>query len=207
MRYTRSRPEPNPLETPEVARKAVSALARAEAMGILREGPVLPLEPVAFRKAARRIGEAGVGRGVVASLGKIEGRDPEEIAALLAQLEQALEESPLPEREWPALEALFGLEELSRLVGASPSSVRRYRSGARTAPDDVAARLHFVAMVVADLAGSYNAVGVRRWFHRARSQLAGKAPVDLLSGEWKPEDRGPARVRELARALLASLAT
>ena len=69
-------------------------------------------------------------------------------------------------------------------------------------PDDVAARLHFLALVISDLAGAYNEIGVRRWFHRERSLLDGKTPGTLLSGDWNPEDEGPQRVRDLARSLV-----
>jgi hypothetical protein len=41
----------------------------------------------------------------------------------------------------------------------------------------VAERLHWLAMVVADLAGSYNALGIRRWFERPRALLGGAARV------------------------------
>ena len=51
------------------------------------------------------------------------------------------------------------------------------------------------------------ALGVRRWFERPRSQLDGSAPQQLLSGDWDPDDPGPRRVSDLARALLGSPAT
>lgn len=176
-------------------------------MGLLSPGQVASLDPDAFVEAARRIGEAGVGRRAVAALTKLHGLEARQVASLIDELEQAMEDSPVPQREWPSLEALFGTERLARLVGVSPSSVRRYRAGLRTVPDDGAARLHFLAMIVADLAGSYNDVGIRRWFERQRTQLGGRAPLHFLSGDWKPDDPGPRRVRELARALIASHAT
>jgi hypothetical protein len=71
----------------------------------------------------------------------------------------------------------------------------------------VAARLHFLALVVGDLAGSYNEVGIRRWFERPRSLLGGEPPAKRLEGDWDPDDEGPARVRALAAALLSSPAT
>jgi len=60
---------------------------------------------------------------------------------------------------------------------------------------------------MSDLAGAYNAIGIRRWFDRKRSALDGRAPSDLLKGEWQPEDEKAARVRGLARALVESPAT
>ena len=87
------------------------------------------------------------------------------------------------------------------------SSLRRYLSGARSTPDEVAARLHFLALVTGDLAGAYNDVGIRRWFVRPRKLLGDRAPAHLLERTWRPEDPGPRRVRDLARALVPSPAT
>jgi len=148
---------------------------------------------------------AGIARGLVkeATSTYDEGR----LGTLLDDLQEALAQSPVPELEWPALGRVFDAEHLAGLLGISPSSLRRYESGARPTPDDVAARLHFIALVVGDLAGSYNDIGVRRWFERRRSQLDGRAPVELLTGTWTPEDPGPSRVRALAAALLGSPVT
>ena len=109
--------------------------------------------------------------------------------------------APVPEREWPAVERILGLESTAQLVGVSVSSARGYFAGTRTTPDAVAARLHFLAFVVGDLAGAYNDVGVRRWFHRPRTLLNGNTPARLLEGDWGPDDDGPRQVRDLAAAL------
>lgn len=77
----------------------------------------------------------------------------------------------MPEREWRRLVELFGPDRLAELLGTSASSVRRYSGRARSTPDDIAGRLHFLALTVGDLAGAYNEVGIRRWFERQRSQL------------------------------------
>lgn len=98
-------------------------------------------------------------------------------------------------------------ELLAELLGISLSSLRRYASGTRHTPDDVAARLHFLASVAADLLGTYDARGVRRWFARPRSALGDRAPKDLLRGAWSPDDEGPRAVRALARSLVAGSAT
>ncbi len=113
----------------------------------------------------------------------------------------ALSESPVPEREWPAVERILGLESMAQLMGISVSSARGYFAGIRTTPDAVAARLHFLAFVVGDLAGAYNDVGVRRWFHRPRTLLNGSTPAQLLEGNWEPHDDGPRQVRQLAASL------
>lgn len=102
---------------------------------------------------------------------------------------------------------LFDGEQLSRLVGVSIASLRRYAGGERATPDAVAARLHFLARVVAELRGAYSEVGVRRWFERKRTQLGGRAPAALLKGGWDPDAAGPQEVLALARSLSGSPAT
>ena len=92
------------------------------------------------------------------------------------------------------------MESLAGLLGISIPSARR-------TPDSVAARLHFLALVVGDLASDDNDVGVRRWFRCGRRRLDGRAPVELLSGSWRPDDDEPRQVRDLARALGPSSAT
>lgn len=114
------------------------------------------------------------------------------------------EESPLPSPEWVGLERVLGADLLGELLGVSASSRRRYAAGTRPTPDDVAARLHVLARVVGDLAGSYTDLGVRRWFGRPRTRLGGQAPAALLRGAWTPQDEGPTRVRQLAAALLGA---
>lgn len=109
--------------------------------------------------------------------------------------------------EWPALPRCLGFSLLSHLLGVSHSSVRRYVTGTRTTPDRVAARLHFLALVVGDLAGAYDEIGIRRWFDRPRTHLRGKCPAQVLEGDWSPEDEAAARVRELAGTLGFSPAT
>ncbi len=113
----------------------------------------------------------------------------------------------MPSRETPALIALFGPDSLARLVGVSPVSARRYAAGERPVPDTIANRLHLVAIVVGDLAGSYNEYGIRRWFDRPRSVLGDRSPAELLDGDWSPDDPGPRRVLELAASLSGSPAT
>ncbi len=129
------------------------------------------------------------------------------MSRLLDRLETAIDESPSPQHEWRSLEGIFGTERLAGLLGTSPPSVRRYQSGARVTPDFLATRLHFLATLVGDLAGAYNEIGIRRWFDRPRSLLDGKAPADVLRGDWHPEAPEAQRLRELARSLAASPAT
>jgi hypothetical protein len=128
----------------------------------------------------------------------------------------ALEESPVPEFEWNRLAEVLGVDLLSRLLGISASSLRRYRLAARGTSDDVAARLHFLSLIVSlivlslivgDLSGAYNEIGIRQRFGRKRTQLDGRPSLDWLKPHWDPAQPGPRRVQGLARALLASPAS
>lgn len=196
-----------PFETAdaEAAREAIQALLLADAMGLLGEGEIERLDLAALRRVARAAAEAGIGALPTALTAR--RVRPGELHAILRALRAALEDSPTPTREWAALLPLFGVEDLARLLGVAPVSIRRYASGARPTPDPVAARLHFLARVVAELKGAYNDVGVRRWFQRRRTVLGGKAPAQILTGDWGPEDRGARKVLELARSLAFSPAT
>lgn len=198
----------DPFDSPEAVGAAVSILTTADAMGLLEGlGPVERLDLPTFTRVVERIAQAGIGQELHAALASRRRPSNPQLYALLRRLEGALEASPVPNSEWERLERLFGTERLAALVGVSPASVRRYRAGTRSTPDVVAARLHFVAIVVGDLAGAYNDRGIRRWFERSRAQLAGRSPAELLRGRWGPDDEGPRRVHRLARSLTASPAT
>src|SRR5438309_4065895 len=203
----RSIAEPFETADPEVARDALEAIVLADAMGLLSGQDVLErLDLASVRRVARAASDAGIATVPAVALGS--GRlTPEALRSALLGLREALEESPAPAREWPALIGVFGVEELARLVSVSPASLRRYASGARPTPDAVAARIHFLARVVAELKGAYNEVGVRRWFDRKRTALRGKSPGQILTGEWNPESRTARSVLDLARSLTFSPAT
>jgi hypothetical protein len=177
-------------------------------MGLLPDLKIQRLDLPSFRAVVGKIAEAGIGTEVQAALSVPEGRlSPPELGRLLDRLEIAIEESPAPEHEWRALEKVFSTDRLAALLGTSSPSIRRYSSGARSTPDILAVRLHYLATIVGDLAGAYNEIGIRRWFDRQRSQLEGRAPADFLQGDWNPEDLGPRRLRDLAQSLTASPAT
>ena len=94
-----------------------------------------------------------------------------------------------------------GLEPFQFSTKSSPSD-----GWGATRCDAVAARVHFLALAVGDLAGAYNDIGIRRWFERKRTVLEGRAPAAVFRGKWQPEDPGPLQIRDLARALVASAA-
>jgi hypothetical protein len=194
-----------PFTSPRIAFQAVTALGRADAMGLLpADEQIATLDLSSFGNAVRHIHRAGIGRNIQMDLTDASGIDLERS---LEHLNLALEESPAPEFEWSRLTDILGLELLSRLLGISPSSVRRYKAAARTTPDDVAERLHFLSLIVGDLSGAYNEIGIRRWFERKRAQLDGRTPLEWLKARWKPAQPGPRRIQDLARALVASPAT
>jgi len=194
-----------PFTSPRLAFQAVTALGRADAMGLLpADEHIQTLDLISFRKAVRHILRAGIARNIQLDLTDASGSNLERT---LEHLNIALEESPVPEFEWNRLAEVLGLELLGRLLGISATSIRRYRANARTTPDEVAERLHFLSLIVGDLAGAYNEIGMRQWFERKRSQLDGRTPLDFLKGRWKPAQPGPRRVQDLARALVASPAT
>ncbi|PYI69084.1 hypothetical protein CVV68_04675 [Arthrobacter livingstonensis] len=151
----------------------------------------------------------GIGRQVAANGDQLQTGDlPEdEVSTLLSDVMKAIEQSPLPMQEWEPIHGLLGDDLLEKLVATSTSSVHRYRTGERTTPDNVAARLHFVTLIVADLLGSYNDFGIRRWFGRKRTALSGRSPQEILAGDWDPDDDGPGEVKSLAATLLAPSAT
>lgn len=197
-----------PLDRAGVAPAAAAALGRAEAMGLLSGSvPIRHLDLPTLLRLIREVARSSeVGRDVV-SLLTTRDPSPEQITSALRRLSDELEQSPVPAREWPSLLETLGNELLTQLVKVSEASVRRYASGERGTPDEVADRLHFLALLVADLAGSYNSFGVRRWFQRARPQLDGKSPAQLLGSGWHSDDPTAQRLRDLARALTGPLAT
>jgi hypothetical protein len=206
MKQIRDRSDDDPLARPDLARMAAVTAVRASAMGLVPRTELVADQNLdSLRRVLSRIGEAGIGTAVVKEAAVT--YEAERLATLLDELDEALAQSPVPSREWPELERVLEPPLLARLLDISASSLRRYGSGARVTPDDVAARLHLLALVVGDLAGSYNEIGIRRWFERPRTQLDGVSPADVLEGEWDPDDDGPSRVRSLAAALLSTPAT
>ena len=120
---------------------------------------------------------------------------------LLTQIYERLEECPSPATEWQAVrEVLLDDTLLASLLGIGAVSVRRYTKGERHCPDPVAARLHWLALLIDWLEGSYNAYGIRRWFQRPRAALDGQAPQDCLKGDWDPDDDAVQPIMALAQS-------
>lgn len=191
---------------PELMSVAVDILTLMESMGLLvGEHEVTTLDADAIPILARRAGKAGLALQAVAALSAdAPGRERHRAILLLRD---ALVASPIPEHEWGAMTSTLGVERLAALLGVAEASLRRYASGTRETPDDVAARLHHLARVVGYLRGGYNDIGIRRWFERPRSALDGEAPASFLGADWSPDDDRAQSVLELARALTSSPAT
>lgn len=178
---------------------AVRLVTRTEAMGLV-EAPLDPrFSPGRLDLALAALEDIGVGRHLAPG-------DAVPSRSTLEALHEALESSPCPQSEWPVMGALLTPDLLARLLDVSDTSLRRYASGRRATPDDVAQRLHFLTLVCADLLGAYNDFGVRRWFLRRRSQLGGAAPADVLKEGWQPDDVTVRGVGDLARSLVVMAA-
>jgi len=203
---SRSAPDRVPMEARSVRALALEAWRRAEAMGLIAP-EVTKLETADVARLVKRVRDAGIARGPALRFDNVEVPSVEEAESLLRLVVAALEASPVPRFEWPAVSRVLEPEQLSALLNISVTSLRRYVSGERETPDDVAARLHHLALIVGDLAGAYNDVGIRRWFDRTRTALGGRAPAALLAGDWNPDAAAPQKVRELARSLVALSAT
>jgi hypothetical protein len=189
-----------PLDRPPLANLAMQLVRRAAALGLLPDTPIRKLDLPLVRSIAREASEHGIGQD--ASVALLSKRiAPGRLEGLIGQLDRSLEGSSVPDREARELLGVFDREGLADLLGTSQVSLGRYVTGTRPWPDDIAARLHWLAMVVGDLRGGYNDFGVRRWFDRARPQLGGRSPRRLLGSAWTPGARSPERVRELAASL------
>lgn len=184
----------------EAAHLAVRLVAVTQILRLTPDGGE-PVDRAQIRASLAQLARLGVGRKAPSLAGHF---TPKTLALLLREVLAAVEASPMPDREWVPMSELLGDDLLAALVGVSTTSLHRYRGGDRTTPDRVAARLHAILLIVADLAGSYNDFGIRRWFGRSRSALGGQAPAEILTGDWSPEDSPVRSVRELARALLGA---
>lgn len=194
-----------------IAARSVRALAfeawrLAEAMGLVETADGRP-DASDVSGLITRVRDAGIARAAAIRFDNVETPSVEETEALLRVVIAALEASPVAKHEWPVLARVLEAEQLASLLGISATSLRRYASGERGTPDDVAARLHHLALIVGDLAGAYNEVGIRRWFDRTRAALDGQSPAALLAGGWNPDDPAPRKVRALARSLVTLSAT
>ena len=192
----------DPFTNPGLARLAARVIAFASTVGLVTQ---------AIRTLDRKTWKAVLGSlrkaGLLRAAPLLTLRPGASFESELGRLYETIEDSPLPETEWKPMRDVLGDDMLTKLLGISRPSVHRYATRERTTPQDVAERLHVLALIVSDLAGSYNDYGIRRWFERPRAQLRGRAPRALLKKGFRPDDQGVRQVRALAAALLGAGAT
>jgi len=195
-----------PLSRQSLLARAFGLVVRASAVGLLSGRQRIDrLDLALLREIARNAAAAGIGRDAALAM-LDDDLTPTQLAALIERLDEALIGSPLPDRELRQLRQTFELEQLAALLGTSEVSLRRYLAATREVPDAVAARAHWLALVVADLGGAYNQIGIRRWFERPRTQLDGRSPRQALGAGWSPDEGPAATVADLAAALVGPAA-
>jgi hypothetical protein len=195
-----------PIDNPVVLRALIPVINRAWAMGVPLPGKGRPfaLSMRTLNVILENARRSGIGRDIgayIKAVPEIVARNPEEAARLFSELSRAIEESPAPATEWAPMRSLFGDEELAVLIGTSRQSIARYAKSERATPNDIADRLHALAMMVSDLAGAYNEFGIRRWFHRPRNVLNGRSPLQTLGSNWSSDRESAKKVRALAASL------
>ena len=205
-------PSQSMLQSPSEARSAMLGIRLVSLANLLRLVPEtneFRIDKQTVMSALDAFAHVGVGRQAAAcgERGISGDRSPRQVTELLEDAFEAIQQSPLPEQEWAPMTELLGDDLLESLLGASASSLRRYRTGERPTPDPTAQRLHFISVLVADLTGSYNSFGIRRWFTRSRSALSGQSPLESLGKNWDSNDPGASAVQSLAASLLAPMSS
>ncbi|MCC6617724.1 MAG: hypothetical protein IT341_01650 [Chloroflexi bacterium] len=192
-----------PLNRPDLLALAMSVVRRALGLGLLSErSRIEKLDLDLIRSIAQEASSLGVGQEAAVAL--LERPRNARLPRLLASLDASLADSPVPDREIAELLRIYDHEQLAALAGTSIASLRRYASGARTVPDVVAQRIHFIALVTSDLGGAYNEFGLRRWWDRPRSALGDRSPRQALGTDWSADDPVAVTVAGLAAALVGA---
>ena len=205
----RIHPDSAPSANRRLHERLLTLVTRASAMGVLAGATVTQIDAQAVQRVLTALHKQGLIGAAPVALAPLLKKGPalldaataERMAASVEQLVAVLDESPAPASEWAPMRAVFGDDVLGDLLGIAPASLRRYAAAERATPQATAERLHWLAMVVSDLAGSYNDFGMRRWFERPRTQLGGKSPRALLGARWTPDDKTALQVRALAATL------
>ena len=187
-------------------------ISKSAAMGLLADNLVTGIDRAAIEKVLDALRTQRLGRDANLHLapllrGGIDALDSAEAATMtqkVRDLSEALSQSPAPGTEWSSMRRTLGDDALAGFTGISLASLRRYAGAERPTPQLVAERLHWIAMIAADLAGSYNEFGIRRWFERPRQQLKGKSPRQLLHANWTPDSPAALRIKELSAALVGA---
>jgi len=192
------------LDRPGLRSTAANLVRRALGLGMLSDRrEIARLDLRLLGDIAREASAAGIGQQ--AALGLMDLGEPvPDLEDRVRQLDEAIVASPVPDRELRQLLRVYDDENLAGMLGVSRASLRRYASGSRSVPDDIAARIHFVALVTSDLAGSYNRYGLRRWWERPRAALDDRSPRAALGSRWDPDTPIAVAIGGLARQLVGS---
>lgn len=185
-------------ETLDAPRAAVVATRLAEVMGFYQRSPGVRIDRETVRDVIAAASRVGLAEHLAARSDQRPIADDDVLDLLTA-----LVQSPLPAGEIRALSEILGSTQVHGLVGASAASLRRYAASSRETPDVIAGRLHYLALLVAILRGSFNEFGIRRWFERPHPVLDGVSPASRLGGDFDPEGRNATEVMSAAVTLLA----
>lgn len=197
---------------PELRSALTELISKSAAMGLVASGVVTDVSRATIAKVLEALQTQRLGRDANVHLSPLlrDGVDQlnSTVAATMTQkvrdLSEALTQSPAPTTEWSPMRQTLGDDSLAALLGISLASLRRYATAERATPQAVAERLHWIAMVAADLAGSYNEFGIRRWFERPRQQLKGMSPRQSLKATWTPDSPEALKIKELSAALVGA---
>jgi hypothetical protein len=188
----------------EAAGDLLRLISRADVLGLWPDGlrGDLVADQGFVTQLFTKLAEAGLSRDDRAQLAQ--AKTATDWGVLFKHALEVTEDSPVPASEWRRVLDTLGEDLLVDLLSVSSSSLYRYSQGERTTPDPVAQRLHFLALVVADLSGSYNDYGIRRWFARSRQALAGQSPLAVLAGGFDPSGEPALVVKRLAGELVGA---
>jgi hypothetical protein len=190
-----------PFSDSDAGAAAARVIAFAATTGLLENVSVRALDMPTWERVLKRLRDLGIGTLQGTATAGRRDRNGEALSRAIELIYNAIEASPMPSAEWTSMRGLLGDDLLERLLHVSRQSIQRYAAGERRTPQAVADRLHAIALIASDLAGSYNEFGIRRWFERPRAQLSGKSPAAILKGDWDPDADHPRQVRALAAAL------
>jgi transcriptional regulator with XRE-family HTH domain len=198
----------NPLDK-KVVVAAIDFIIKAESMGLL-EAPVdtLNLNLDIIIDVAKKVVEEGLGRKIVIDPARWYEYESNDLCVKLKSLSDILEHSPVPEKEWPKVREVISEKLLADMLHISDQSLKRYEQGNRQASDQVYAKLHWIALLLGDLLGSYNEMGARNWFLRTRKSFKGKTPFQILSEkDWSPDDENPRKIKDFVKSLNGAMGT
>lgn len=192
----------------DLTNQAFRLLLRAQFVGCLPGDDVTALGPKAMRSVGLCMNRRKLptNRWAFLLAGSEKDLSPSRWLEALSAMNDQIEMSPLPDGEWTPVVDALGEDLVADVLGISVSSVRRYLAKSRPTPQAVAERLHFIALLLADLAGSYNEYGLRRWFRRQRDALGGRRPVELLGVDFDPDGTDADALRSLAASLAGAVA-